>query len=170
MSELIRNQIKQCLHSAEGLYHRLVLLVGSAGSGKTDLLRCLAGEFNTPVFNLNLALSAELLELTSKQRALKLPAILGQIVEQALPPVILDNLEILFDRDLKQDPLRLLRGIARNRLVVASWNGRSTDGKLLYAEPGHPEYRAYDATDVLIVGRDGGSFDQCGKKYRGAGS
>jgi hypothetical protein len=71
--------------------------------------------------------------------------------------VVLDNLEILFDKHLKQDPLRLLQGISRNRSVLASWNGTTAGGRLIYAETGHPEYRSYDLADTLIVGMDGTS-------------
>ncbi len=69
--------------------------------------------------------------------------------------VVLDNLEILFDKDLKQDPLRLLQGISRNRSVVATWNGTTTRGKLMYAETGHPEFQRYDMTDLTVVSMDG---------------
>jgi hypothetical protein len=65
--------------------------------------------------------------------------------------VVLDNLEILFDKDLQQDPLRLLQSISRNRAVVASWNGIMNSGRLFYAEPEHPEYRNYDTAGVQIV-------------------
>ena len=155
MAEPIHDKIKRSLESAEGLYHRLVLLVGETGTGKTGVLRGVAEEFGTSVINVNLALSSELLELTAKQRSLRLPSILDQIADKAHAPVVLDNLEILFDKDLKQDPLRLLQGISRNRAVVASWNGTSTGGRLLYAEPGHPEYHSFDSVDALIVGMDG---------------
>ena len=151
MAEQLQNRIKEFLQASEGLYNRLVLLVGEAGSGKTDILRDVAGEFNTSVLNVNLVISSQLLELTAKQRALRLPEILGQVIEKAKPPVVLDNLEILFDKGLKQDPLRLLQGISRNRPIVASWNGTVTDGMLFYAEPDHPEYRRYDSVDALIV-------------------
>ena len=151
MAEQLQNRIKEFLQASEGLYNCLVLLVGEAGSGKTDILRDVAGEFNTSVLNVNLVISSQLLDLTAKQRALRLPEILGQVVEKAKPPVVLDNLEILFDKGLKQDPLRLLQGISRNRPVVASWNGTVTDGMLFYAEPDHPEYRRYDSVDALIV-------------------
>jgi hypothetical protein len=83
------------------------------------------------------------------------PEILGEIVEKAQPPVLLDNIEILFERELRQDPLRLLLGISRNHLIAASWNGTAEDGKLIYAEPGHPEYRRYDSIDPLIVNMNG---------------
>jgi hypothetical protein len=155
MAEPINDKIKRFLQAAEGLYHRLILLVGKTGSGKTGVLRDIAEEFGSSVVNVNLALSGELLELTAKQRSLRLPGILDQIADQAQAPVVLDNLEILFDKDLQQDPLRLLQGISRNRAVVASWNGIMNSGRLLYAETGHPEYRSYDSVDALIVGMDG---------------
>lgn len=155
MAEPVHEKIKRSLQAAEGLYHRLVLLVGETGSGKTDVLREVANEFASSVVNVNLTLSRELLELSARQRALRLPGILDQIVSQSQSLVILDNLEILFDKDLQQDPLRLLQSISRNRSVVASWNGTAHSGKLLYAEHGHPEYRCYDSADALIVSMDG---------------
>ena len=169
MAEPIHDKIKRSLQSAEGLYHRLVLLVGNTGSGKTGVLRDVAEEFGTSVINVNLALSSKLLELTAKQRSLRLPGIVDQIGDKAHAPVVLDNIEILFDKDLKQDPLRLLQGISRNRAVVASWNGTSTGGRLLYAETGHPEYRSYDSVDALIVGMDGTATVDSAKNDREAG-
>lgn len=155
MTAPIQDKIKQSLQAAEGLYHRLVLLVGEAGSGKTGVLRDVAEEFGSSVVNVNLAVSCALLELTAKKRSLRLPGILDQIADQAHSPVVLDNLEILFDKDMQQDPLRLLQGISRNRGVVAAWNGSMKSGRLLYAEPGHPEFRSYDSVDALIVSMDG---------------
>lgn len=169
MVESIHDKIKQSLTAAEALYHRLVLLVGQPGSGKTSILRSVAEEFGTSAININLEISRELLELTVKQRSLRLPGILDQIAEKAQSPVVLDNLEILFDKDLKQDPLRLLQGISRNRAVVASWNGTMNSGRLLYAETGHPEYRSYEAVDALIVSTDGTAMVDSAKNYREAG-
>ena len=169
MAEAIQDKIKRSLQAAEGLYHRLVLLVGETGSGKTSVLRDVAKSFGTEVINVNLALSAELLELTAKQRALRLPGILDQVIDKVQSPVVLDNLEILFDKDLKQDPLRLLQGISRNRLVVASWNGTTTGGKLIYAEAGHSEYRSYDLVDLTVVSMDETATVDSAKNNREAG-
>jgi DNA polymerase III delta prime subunit len=151
MPESIQNRIKQSLGQAESLYHRLVLLVGQSGSGKTAALRAIAGELGANVINVNLALSAKLIELTERQRTLRLSALFGGVVEEAGTVALLDNIEILFDHGLRQDPLRLLQSVSRNRCVVASWNGAVTGGKLTYAASGHPEYRSYDAVDALIV-------------------
>ncbi len=155
MTDLIVNNIKRSLDEASEMYHRLVLLTGKSGSGKTDALQKVADDLGTSVININLGLSRELLDLTARQRSLRAASILDQIVDKAGSTVVLDNLEILFDRELKQDPLRLLQGISRNRSVVASWNGIIDSGRLLYAEPGHPEYRCYEQVDALIVGMEG---------------
>ncbi|RXH05816.1 BREX-3 system P-loop-containing protein BrxF [Bradyrhizobium vignae] len=151
MPTSIQNRIKQSLGQAENLYHRLVLLVGKSGSGKTAALRIVAGELGTDVINVNLALSAKLIELTERQRTLHLSTLFGGVIEEAGTVALLDNIEILFDHGLHQDPLRLLQSVSRNRCVVASWNGAVTGSKLTYAESGHPEYRSYDAADALIV-------------------
>lgn len=97
-----------------------------------------------------------MLELTSKQRAIHLPKLLDEITETDNSTLILDNLEILFDKEMKQDPLRLLQGISRNHSIVASWNGKATGRKLTYATADHPEYLKYDQVDALIVGMDDG--------------
>jgi len=161
-------EIMKSLQAADGLYHRLVLLVGENGSGKTRVLHDVANDLGTEIININLALSAELLELTAKQRVLRLPALLHHIVDKAKSTVVLDNLEVLFDKDLKQDPLRLLQGISRNRAVVASWNGKTAGNKLIYAATGHPEYRCYELVDTLIVGMIGKSTIDSAKNIREA--
>ncbi|MBF0431033.1 MAG: BREX-3 system P-loop-containing protein BrxF [Fibrobacteria bacterium] len=143
--------LKEAIATAEGLYYRLVLLVGKSGSGKTQILKNLAGELNTTIININLILSEKLLELSKKQRTLQIPSILSQITAKSTNPVILDNLEILFDKDIKQDPLRLLQGISRNQTVIATWNGEFDGNRLYYAELSHPEYRCYDNVDAQIV-------------------
>ena len=155
MAEPIENIVTRSLKTAEELYHRLVLIVGESGSGKTSVIQNLAKLHDIEPININLCLSKELLELTEKQRQLKLAEILARAVNGSGDKVFLDNIEILFDVELKQDPLRLLQGLSRNLTVVTSWNGTFGQGKLTYAEPGHHEYRKYDLTDTLIVSMSG---------------
>lgn len=169
MTGAIQSKIKSSLLTADSLYHRLVLVVGESQSGKSAVLKAVANEFNIPVTNVNFEISALLLDLTNKQRSLRLPELLWDILNNAHPFVALDNIEILFDKDLKQDPLRILQGISRNRTVIASWGGSFSNGRLQYAEPGHSEYRSYDSVGALIVTMDGWAMIDSENIKEGAG-
>ena len=156
MAESLADQIiRQIDHAAE-LYYRLVLVIAPAGAGKTTALQDVRDRISAPLVNVNLELSRRMLELTERQRALQLPRLLSEIVNATQADVILlDNIEVLFDVSLKQDPLRLLQGLSRNKTVAATWNGSVDNEHLVYATPGHPEYKRYPKRDVLAVPRDG---------------
>ncbi len=152
MAPPLSYQVAERVSEASQLYHRLVLVVGPARSGKTAALRDLHDERGWPLLNVNLLLSERLLELTARQRALRVARIVDDIVaEKDADPVMLDNIEMLFHPDLKQDPLRLLQSLSRNRTVVATWRGGLQGGSLTYASPDHPEFRRFDDPQALIV-------------------
>jgi hypothetical protein len=147
-----RQQLAETVEQARALYYRLVILVGPPRSGKTKALRGLHEARGWPLVNVNLALSEKLLELTAKQRALRVARIVDDVVQgQAGDTVLLDNIEMLFHPDLKQDPLRLLQSLSRNRAVVATWRGAHRGAALTYASPDHPEFRRFDEAQALIV-------------------
>ncbi|MDO9228847.1 MAG: BREX-3 system P-loop-containing protein BrxF [Syntrophales bacterium] len=152
MAEPLADRIIQRIGQAAELYHRLVMLVAPAGMGKTAALQNVHERTAAPLVNVNLELSRRMLDLTERQRALQLPRLLAEIVGASPAEVILlDNIEVLFDVSLKQDPLRLLQGLSRNKTVVAAWGG-SIDGEhMVYATPDHPEYRRYPLRDFLVV-------------------
>ncbi len=111
--------------------------------------------------NINLELSRELLELTQRQRSLKAEELLRKIVGNADTQVyFLENLEILFDTSLKLDPLQCLQKLARNRTIVARWDGKIENNNLIYAELGHPEYHRYPVKHFLIVNLEQMEADQ----------
>ena len=152
MAEPLADRLVRKISQAADLYYRLVMLVAPAGAGKTAALRAVHERIAAPLVNVNLELSRQLLDLTSRQRTLQLPHLLSNIMAASASEVtLLDNIEILFDITLKQDPLRLLQGLSRNKTVVAAWNGSIEGDHLVYAAPGHAEYRRYPSRDFLVV-------------------
>ncbi len=152
MLESIADQVINKIEGVGNLYHRLVMLVAPAGSGKTTALQDVHKRTAAPLVNVNLELSRRMLDLTERQRALQLPRLLAEILgASAADVVLLDNVEVLFDVSLKQDPLRLLQGLSRNRTAVAAWSGSIDREHLVYATPEHPEYRRYPVRDFLIA-------------------
>ena len=152
MVEPLADGIMRRLDQAAELYHRLILLVAPADSGKTAALQDVHQRTSAPLLNINLELSQRMLELTARQRTLQVSQLLSEIVRASTADVVLlDNIELLFDVSLKQDPLRLLQGLSRNRTVVVAWNGSIDRQHLTYATPDHPEYRRYPLRDLLVV-------------------
>jgi ABC-type hemin transport system ATPase subunit len=152
MAEPLADQVMRKIKQAAELYHRLMLVVAPAGAGKTTALTYVKERIGAPLVNVNLELSRRMLELTERRRALQLPRLLREIVDDAASEVVLlDNLEILFDVSLQQDPLRLLQGLSRNKTVVAAWNGSIDKDHITYAVPDHPEYRRYLVRDFLVA-------------------
>ena len=140
------------IREAETRYHRLVIVVGDGGSGKTALLRKVEENFGIPRINVNLSLSRMLLDVMADKRPLQVSRLLNGIVsDTGSQCVILDNTEMLFHPYLQTDPLKLFQNLSRNRTIVASWHGALEDGELVFAAPGWPEYRRYPARDIVTV-------------------
>jgi Cdc6-like AAA superfamily ATPase len=158
MKESIRQAIIKAISNAPAMYSRLILLVGPSGSGKTHALKEFSIECGRKILNVNLEMSQALLELPIQRRESRVHRVFQDLIRDFLGNedpqtalVLLDNLEILFDKDLKQDPLLLLQGVSRNTTIIASWNGLWTQKRLTFAISGHPEYRFYDKIDAQII-------------------
>ncbi|MGM0653328.1 MAG: BREX-3 system P-loop-containing protein BrxF [Bacillota bacterium] len=150
--ESTADRVIKSIGQATDLYYRLVIIVAPAGSGKTVVLKEMQKRVDASLINVNLELSRLMLDLTERQRALQLNRLLTELINSSKSDIVLlDNIELLFDINFKQDPLRLLQGLSRKKTVVAAWNGLSDEKYLFYATPDHPEYKKYPLKDFLIV-------------------
>ena len=148
----LANQILQKIDEVQGLYYRLILVRDDATDDGMSSLQKVSRQTAFPIVNVNLGLSRSLLELTKRQRTLRASALMNQIISDVDgETVLLDNIQILFEPSLRQDPLRLLQGLARNKTIVVAWPGEVDDEQLTYAEQGHPEYRRYQTRDVVLI-------------------
>ena len=152
MASPLSVRIRDAVPAIRDAYYKLILAVGPVGSGKTAAFSKLVEKHGWSRLNVNLRLSERLLDLTQKQRAVRIPTILHETVSaEASEVVLLDNIEMLFAEPLAQDPLRLLQSLARNQIIVAAWPGTMDRACLTYAEPGHPEARRYSDPQALII-------------------
>lgn len=140
------------LNQAAARYHKLALVVGRPGSGKTALLKAVSRQLQVPLLNMGLELSRKLLSLTIRERKLKASDIVADLLDsQEEARLAVDNTEIIFDPSLMLNPLGLLQSVSRTRLLIWSWNGAVEDGHITYAYPGHPEYHRIPATDMTLI-------------------
>lgn len=135
------SQIDPLLELASGRYYQLVLVWGGTWQDRTLFLKEFAALKKYAYIAVGLPLSRSLLDRSLRDR----PMVLADYISTLLAShseigVVLDHIEILFDPALHVDPLRLFQIHARSRLVIVSWPGRYEHNRLIYAEPGCPEY------------------------------
>lgn len=145
------DRLARAIEDVSELYYRLVLLVGPSGAGKTRALLELSSTKGLQYLNLSLELSRRLLDLPTGQRPVAVRRLMEELLSGNTGPVLCDNIELLFDVSLRQDPLHLLQLLSRQRIIVASWNGSIARGYLAYAVPNHPEHRRYSVQDLVVV-------------------
>ncbi|MCX7100529.1 MAG: BREX-3 system P-loop-containing protein BrxF [Methylobacter sp.] len=144
-------KLERLVDEIGSLHSKLILLIGAPGGGKTALLNALATNQHMTPLNIGALLGSRLSAIPCKQRQLQISTILRELADQHASGdlLLVDNIELLFDRTLKLNPLDLLKRHAHARRVVAVWPGEMCNGRLTYAEMGHPENQDY-GLDGLI--------------------
>lgn len=133
------------------LQSKLILIVGAPRTGKTALLQSLAKKRGISVLSVGAELSNRLSVVPQRQLHLQTATILRELADQHATGdlLLMDNIELLFDRSLQLDPIDLLKRHAHVKRVVAVWPGELRDGRLTYAEMGHPEHQDYGLTGLV---------------------
>jgi len=144
-------QVESILENLTGSYHRLILIVGKPGTGKTELIRNLCSMLQWPQVNLNLSLSEALMTYPQHKRPVVVSGLFYEFFETESPGYLIDNTELLFARSLKINPIYLLKNASRSRTIVCSLNGQMNGNDFIYAETNHPEYFRETLNDINII-------------------
>jgi chloramphenicol 3-O-phosphotransferase len=133
------------------LNSKLVLLIGPPRSGKSNLLRQLSERRQTRVLNVGVALGRHLLPVPGTRRHLQAADMQKDLADEFASHglLLIDNIELLFDRTLQINPIDLLKRLAHARRVIAVWPGDFRGDRLSYAATGHPEHQDY-GVDGLV--------------------
>lgn len=151
----IVEKLEHLIDEVGALQSKLLLLIGGHRSGKTALLHSVAQSKCVTPLNVGAELGGRLAGTPQRQRHLQTTTILRELADQHAPGdlLLLDNIELLFDRSLQLDPLDLLKRHAHAKRVVAVWPGElqgdARTGRLTYADMGHPEHQDYSLAGVV---------------------
>lgn len=145
-------KLERLVDEVGSLHSKLVLLIEFPGTGKPKaFLHALAKKKNVVPLNIGAELGRRLAGLPQRQRRLQTTTFLRELADQHATGdlLLLENIELLFDRSLQLDPLDLLKRHAHVKRVVAVWPGELRDGRLTYAEMGHPEHQDYSLAGLV---------------------
>jgi len=146
-------QLERLIGEIGDLNSKLVLLVGPSRSGKTKLLRELGAKLNIEPLNVGMELGRRLAATPNNKRGFSAGELLREIAdkERTDDPLLLDNLELLFEKGLQINPLDLVKRLAHSKRVVAVWPGELRGDRLIYADMSHPEHRDYSRDGVVVL-------------------
>jgi hypothetical protein len=147
--------LQNTVTSIKSSRERLILLVATSGKGKTQVIRKYAVANDLPLLSLGLLLTKA---IQTGLQAEKMLGFLHQELEDLGEVVLLDNLEVFFQPDLKLHVIQLLKLLSKERTLIVAFPGRVIDGSLVYAEASHPEYKVfsqYEIKDLVVLDMNG---------------
>ena len=147
------NELNALVIEVDALNTKLVLIVGKSQGGKTQLLHQLGAKLNIEPLNVGLELGRRLAATPNHKRGFSAGELLREIADKdrTEDPLLLDNLELLFEPGLQINPLDLVRRLAHSKRVVAVWPGELRGDRLVYADMSHPEHRDYSRDGVVVL-------------------
>ena len=155
MDNRLKKDYENLLCSLKDRYCRLLLVTGDS-EHKAKVLARIWNQDISPLL-VSRVLSDILVNVSLSKRAQTVLDFFANFMNQS-ERLFLSDIEILFDRALNIDPLKLLKQTARNRPIIVNWPGKiDFHAKLLtYAIPGHSEYFEADLTDDIFFWDESG--------------
>jgi hypothetical protein len=149
MSAMLR--VLECLREVENTQHKLVLIVGKAGTGKSKILRELADTKGCHYLDCKFLVTDELIELVPRVRQQQAPSIMDEVLQGFSTDVfLLDGIELLFKPVLRLEPLALLKQLSRKYSLVVAWPGEFAEGNLIFRD-WNLDSHTYDAKELVII-------------------
>lgn len=117
-------------------YHKLIYIIVN-----NEQTQSIVDKFeNSKKININKLLSEKLLEIPKQKYPMFVYDILLEALRDKDDLYILQHIDILFDPQLKINSTQLFEELSKSYKLIVEWPGRYEDGRLYYAEFGHPEY------------------------------
>jgi hypothetical protein len=129
----------------------LVLIVHPEIDTLDEEKKRLQTRFDWPVISIGKVLSRDILSGQVSGAAAVQTWLIDQVRGAASSPILLSDIDLLFERGFKLDPLILFQRASRFTRLVVLWPGTYSKDKVLsYAIPEHNHYRTWRNPDADI--------------------
>lgn len=157
MSDSKKQQLIEAINGSAHDRHKLILVLGGFGAGKTQLLRATATEVEGVYVNLNLQLTERLLQLPRSRYAdgVTVHQVLDKLCDELSPagqPLLVDNVELLFSPEVGQvNPVDTFKRISRQRPVVLALPARRDGNYAEYSTIGRRDYLRMEIGEYVVI-------------------
>lgn len=137
------NQLKDAIEKAKENENKLILIVGLPGSGKSKLIHEYSKDSGIPILDLD-----NIFKDTTNNIAEVMDNFLVTYNKDVL---LLDNKKILYAKDSNIDMLSFLKNLAEKLIVVATWNGKFDNNKLIHIRSKLPTDLTYSLDNEQLT-------------------
>lgn len=137
------NQLKDAIEKAKENENKLILIVGLPGSGKSKLIHEYSKDSGIPILDLD-----NIFKDTTNNIAEVMNNFLVTYNKDVL---LLDNKKILYAKDSNIDMLSFLKNLAEKLIVVATWNGKVDNNKLIHIRSKLPTDLTYSLDNEQLT-------------------
>lgn len=124
------------IEELENAEHKLLLIIGQPGSGKSKLIRKYSEETGIPIIDLDKIF----MNTPPEKMVIEMKQFLTTYHQKVL---LIDNKKILYAKKSNIDLLAFLKELSENIIVIATWNGKIEDGQLFHFCNDAPEDLIY---------------------------
>lgn len=153
----MESQVLDALRLVADDRHKLVILLGEFGAGKTALLKGLASKLDAAYVNLNLLLTERLMTVPSRQYSDGVTAhrLIDELCDELSSDgrtLLVDNVELLFSPELGRiNPVDTFKRIARQRLVLLALPARRQGAFAEYSALGRPDHMLMPLENYPVI-------------------
>ena len=131
---------------------QLTVAVSHSISNLQKATKQIVSEFQVPSFSLNKELSQLLIGKPKADYSRKIFDWISSITREIeKEPLLLTDIDILFEPSFELDPLAIFRQTSKNKKLLVIWLGNFSKNNLSYASPDHAHYRNWVNPGVEII-------------------
>ena len=153
----MRERLLGAVRTVSADHHKLVILLGAFGSGKTALLKGVVAELDAAYVNLNLRLTERLLATPRSEYddGVTVHRFIDELCDELSPdgrPLLIDNVELLFSPELgKINPVDTLKRVSRQRPVVLALPARRQGAYAEYSTVGRDDHMLMPLEEYTVL-------------------
>lgn len=154
-------RLVEAVHTTSHDRHKLVLVLGDFGAGKTSLLRAASEKVEGAYINLNLHLTERLRQLPRSRYSdgVTVHREIDRLCDELSPdgrPLFVDNIELMFSPELgKVNPVDTFKRISRQRPIVLALPARRVGNYAEYSTVERPDYMHMGIGDYIVINLEG---------------